>query len=435
VPADLRALYAFAGNLGAVIGGADGLLEWLDVATAVSACKQNRRYETPESLFPIAGDGAGNYACFDRDTGRITDWDHETREPSALAPSLAVYLTKTVLPILRRDRKEKAALSKEKGQTVAPEGAMPATPKKLVPVPSAMLSKLDRPSYGGGGRSLQFVGDDAVAIGMQNGSPILQLSRQKEIDVWSGGDAVVFEPKTNRILLVTWGTIALVDARTGKLLARFKAEGVAHAASACISADGAIAAVASNQGQLQLWDLGGGKGIPMGVKDEHTPSYSLPKGTPIASLARQGNFVRMRFSPDGKTLAVGDNECELRLWDVAKRKLARAVAYKSPIAGVDWAPDGASLFVALQGGRVEVLDRRGTSLRQWKHPGVLTDLRLLSSSVVAVMTSKHLALADATTGRVLAKLANKKGSYPPAIADVRGNLILTRGPAAIVRVV
>ena len=435
VPADLRALYGFAGNPGAVFGDADGMLDWLDLTSAVTACKENRKYETPESLFPIATDNAGNYACFDRDTGRIADWDHETREATALAPSLAGYLAKTVVPILRRDQKEKAALSKEKGQTVAPEGAMPAAPKKLVAVPNAMLRKFDRESYGGGGRSLQFVGDDTVVMGMQNGSPILHLSKQKETDVWSGGDAVVLDPKTNRILLVTWGCMALADAKTGKLLARFQAPGVSHAASACLSPDGAIAAVASNQGELQLWDLGGGKGIPMGVEDGRTPSYDLPKGKPMAALAKQGNFVRMRFSPDGATLAVGDSEGKLCLWDVAARKLDKAVPYREAIGGVDWALDGASIFVGLEGGKVDVLDRSGKSLRHWRSPDDVADLRVLPNGVVATIGRKLLSLADATTGRVLAKLATTTGAQPPAIADVRGDLILTRGPAALVRVV
>ncbi|MFT3776210.1 MAG: WGR domain-containing protein [Minicystis sp.] len=432
VPADLAALYAFAGNLDAVIGDADGLLDWLDVTGAVGACETQREFETPENLFPIATDNAGNYACFDRDTGRIADWDHETRDATPLSRTLAAYLAKEVLPILRRAQKEKAALAKAKGQRAEVTG-MPAEPKKLQDVPNALLRKFDRESYGGGGRDLAFLGDDVFVIGFQNSCSIVEMAKQEEADIRTGGDALVFEPNTNRLLIVAYGVMALADAATKTLTALFKAEGVDRAASAAISPDGAVAAVASNR--IQLWDLRGGEGIPKEVEEKYPWVDKLPKGKPMAVLGDVANFARLSFSPDGARLAVGDSKGKLGIWNVAERKLETSVTYEKEIGGVSFALDGASLFVGVESGKVDVLDRGGEVLRSFETGDTVQDLRVLSTGKIAIVGRKALAIVEPEKGRELVKLAHKKDGWRAGIADVRGNLIMLRRPARMVRVV
>jgi hypothetical protein len=105
VPSELAALYGFAGNVAATFGAAAGPLQWLDVVEAARACKTARAHGLPAGLFPIASDEAGAHRLFDCDSGRIMDWDPDTRQATPLASTLATYLTKMVLPALRRARK------------------------------------------------------------------------------------------------------------------------------------------------------------------------------------------------------------------------------------------------------------------------------------------------------------------------------------------
>lgn len=434
-PPALTALYAIAGNVCGVVGAADGLLEWLDLREALVAKKQLARYGVPAGFFPLATDNAGNYALFEVATGRVRDWDHETREATALAPTLAAYLAKSVLPIRRRDVKEKAALAKEKGRPAAVGSAMPAAPKKLALQSNTLLAKLDRPSYGGGGNTLAFVGDDVVAIGFQNTCALVHLAAQSQTDVWVGADALAHDPARARLVLARWGVLAMTDATSGELTAHLQAP-ILHAASLALSPDGAIAAIASNQGSLDLWDVGGGKGLPKGLAPERTPSYSLPKGKPLASLTAVANFARLRFSPDGAHLAAGDDAGSVWIWHVASRKAVASVKLPAAVVGLDFAPDG-TLFVGLASRKVLVFDGGGRELRSFRAPEALADLRVLSAEVVALLGPKQLAVCDAVKGRVLAKVATKKatGRHSPLIADVRGDRLLLRGPAAIVRVV
>jgi hypothetical protein len=81
--------------------------------------------------------------------------------------------------------------------------------------------------------------------------------------------------------------------------------------------------------------------------------------------------------------------------------------------------------------KVQVVDLRGRVVRSWSTPDEVLDLRVLASGLLATIGNKELALSDPIDGRVLAKRAQKPALQSPAIADVRGNLILTRGPARL----
>jgi hypothetical protein len=95
IPPDLVALYAFAANLDHVL--ADQTLVWLRPADAVGAARATHEVGLPKAFLPLATDQAGNFSCFDSKTGRVMDWDHETRKPTLLAPSLAAYLDREIV--------------------------------------------------------------------------------------------------------------------------------------------------------------------------------------------------------------------------------------------------------------------------------------------------------------------------------------------------
>ena len=129
IPTELGAFYGFAGNVAATFGDPGGLLDWLDVVDAARVCKANREHGVPAGLFPIATDRSGQFRLFDCDSGRVMSWDHGTREATPQASTLATYLTKTVVPILQRDAKVKAALATNKALRVAAASEPPAARK------------------------------------------------------------------------------------------------------------------------------------------------------------------------------------------------------------------------------------------------------------------------------------------------------------------
>ena len=62
------------------------------------------------------------------------------------------------------------------------------------------------------------------------------------------------------------------------------------------------------------------------------------------------------FSPDGKTLAIGDHDGRVGLWDVATGQRTAALAEDSTVFGVAFSPDGKTLAVGDGGGRVGLWD-------------------------------------------------------------------------------
>ncbi|MFF0816004.1 WD40 repeat domain-containing protein [Rhodococcus sp. NPDC003318] len=101
-----------------------------------------------------------------------------------------------------------------------------------------------------------------------------------------------------------------------------------------VSPDGSMMATApTTGGQVQVWD----------VRDPERPRAL---GDPIATRTR---FTwELAFSPDGRTLAVGDDDTSVRLWNVTDPE--RPVPWGGPLDGpsnlvrtVAFSPDGASL--------------------------------------------------------------------------------------------
>lgn len=431
IPDELRALYALGANLD-VWGDPDGL-ELLPPAYAAKTASELREHGLPASVLPIATDHGGNYACYDARKSRVVDWDHETREVTALEPSLAALLEKRFVKPLARDAADDAAIAAERAaRTKARSEPLPATPKRVTAVSAALVAKLDRPGYGGGTRSMVFVGDDRLALGFQNSIALVKLGSARQDDLFCGGDALAFEPRTGRLVAASWGQVAIYDVGKKSLLARFKAD-IGHGAVAAISPDGARFAVGDTSGWVSLFDLAKGKGIPALSGNEHTPSYELPKGKPVARLEGSAIVHALAFRPDGAALAAGSDDGTIRIWDVKKGKSTSTIRCKSAVQGLDFARDGQGLFAALDAGRIEVFGPAGEPLRSFKTRPAALSLRVLANGHVAALAQKVIGIHDPTTGKLIAKTATKAG-WPPRISDVRGSRIATVRPAMIFEV-
>ncbi|HEX8071498.1 MAG TPA: protein kinase [Pyrinomonadaceae bacterium] len=132
-----------------------------------------------------------------------------------------------------------------------------------------------------------------------------------------------------------------------KVLTDHKNDPSKHIWSVAFSRDGALAASASEDGTIILWD---------------TKTWR-PKFSPLTGHA--GAVYSVSFSPDGETLASGGDDATIRLWDTQRgRQLPGQPPLKTdrPVLRVAFSPDGSLL--ASCGGKTP--ERGGEEIRLWE---------------------------------------------------------------------
>ena len=88
------------------------------------------------------------------------------------------------------------------------------------------------------------------------------------------------------------------------------AAGAGFVYSVAFSRDGHVMASGNSDGTIRLWDVA-------------DPAHPRPLGQPLPSAPGRGPVggtavvQSVAFSPDGHTLASGDNDGNIQLWDVA----------------------------------------------------------------------------------------------------------------------
>jgi sugar lactone lactonase YvrE len=167
-------------------------------------------------------------------------------------------------------------------------------------------------------------------------------------DALAGAWAVAFSPNGKTLATgdattgayaddVINGVIRLWNVATGKLIATFADPSSQGALSLVFSPDGKTLAVGDRDGAAYLWNVATGKLIHAALID--------PSSRGINEVA---------FSPDGTTLAVSDVNGCIYLWNVATGKLITTLVDPSS-QGVDaavFSPDGKTLAAADDNGHI-----------------------------------------------------------------------------------
>ncbi|MET8138157.1 hypothetical protein ABZV24_40780 [Streptomyces sp. NPDC005251] len=148
------------------------------------------------------------------------------------------------------------------------------------------------------------------------------------------GDGVALRPD-GRLLVTSAGQVVRLPSGRVTLTHPFAEESVTALA---FSADGRYLAVGDESGMVTLWD---GQGEQR-LGELPGPSAQSDQDSRVQLV------TALAFSADGSTLAVGDSDADLRLWDVGSRQLT-GTALSTPgdgILSLAFRPDGRTLLAA-----------------------------------------------------------------------------------------
>ncbi|WP_326795806.1 serine/threonine protein kinase [Streptomyces sp. NBC_01808] len=190
-----------------------------------------------------------------------------------------------------------------------------------------------------------------LATGLDNGGTgVWDVAGRRPVSYLSmGGDNVAFSPDGTLLGLGSrTGSVFLRDPaeRSDDILAYFDHESGVTAVA--FSPDGRTLASASDdsdsnltpENSVRLWDVAGRDPEPYG---QDGPRATLDHRFPVLSLT---------FSPDGETLATGEDDGAVRLWDVTtgRKKATLRDAYLTTVADLEFSPDGKTLATTSESG-------------------------------------------------------------------------------------
>lgn len=428
---ELAALYGWGANLDTFETTGEGP-EWLSLRDARSELAALRQLaDFPRRLFPIAGDGAGNFSCLDLESGKVVDWDHETRKSRGLAPTLAAYIERQLLRGAARTAKLAAREAKEKATQRGPLALadVPEMPAKLTRIPRTDLAKLDSAGYSGGVACAVLLTGSRLFLGMNNSSSIVDLNKRTVAD--AAGDGAMhaaYSPATER--LVTLGsTYNVYDAKRGTLLAQWSGYvgEISTGYDLALTPDGQLAASGSQEGVIFLWDVGKRTGLPKQIAKSRF-SRDVPPGKPLRTLRGGKQFIQwLSFSPDGALLASGDYANVVRIFDIRTGRVLRTMKGAGGDGGA-FGPDGT--LATARDGVVTLWDARGRALRTLKRAGI----PLFVTDRVLATADKDLTLWHVPTGKRLATTKMLKNRQRSLSLSCLGASLVTTGPLGLFQI-
>lgn len=236
------------------------------------------------------------------------------------------------------------------------------------------------------------------------------------------------------------GTIRIWDPTTGEFVkALVGHDGVVQAVT--WSRDNKQLASGAADDTIRVWDVQSGQQthvIRTQVADTAVTTISPRPGTPGRGAVGEGPTVFVAFSPDGKTLAYGNGDDQIHLWDVATGKTVRVLrGPKEGVRAIAWSADSQMLAVACGDRKVRIY---GTSSDEVLdtfdgHADVVTavaispDNKLVASASVSSKEQDSVRVWEIATGKPHQLLAaHDHGSQCVAFSLDGKTLIAGGGP-------
>src|SRR5262249_3941223 len=132
--------------------------------------------------------------------------------------------------------------------------------------------------------------------------------------------------------------VALWSASTGRQLGPLEGNNLG-AFSVAFSPDGRLLAIGGADGQVRLRD-----------------AETLRELEPLSTHGKDSGVHGLSFSPDGPWLASGAGDGSLRIWDLVAQKEAHCLRGFSDLRCVAYSPDGRYVAAASFSGKVGVWD-------------------------------------------------------------------------------
>jgi WD40 repeat protein len=122
--------------------------------------------------------------------------------------------------------------------------------------------------------------------------------------------------------------------------------------SVAFGQSGKILASGSFDNTIRLWDVATGNNAAT-MKAVPKISVTVNGSSTVGVAVSAGSIA---FSPDGKTLAVGNGDSTVGLWDVAARRTTAVLRGHVGLATVAFSPDGNTLAVGTWDGTIKLWD-------------------------------------------------------------------------------
>ncbi|PSB32648.1 hypothetical protein [Stenomitos frigidus] len=196
--------------------------------------------------------------------------------------------------------------------------------------------------------------------------------------------SVSFSPDAQRLVSTSDDfTAKLWDIRTNRAIKTLKGH-TDRVKAVSISADGTIA-TASWDGTVRLWSRDGIElkrfsNDLVRLCDASKARVRLGDelnqiGVNLEHLCREGNtkFTSVSFSPDGKTIAAGNWDTTVKVWNRAGTLLQTLTGHSDRVTSVAFSPSGAVIVSASNDGTMKLWDSTtGIMRRTLKVPGVIS---------------------------------------------------------------